>query len=525
MRRLIIAVSLLAMTAGAAVAADSHWDGRVRMGGIWLDQTGDQSTMPETYNIYDGFTVSSIYLKGYSDPRTHLMLDLTNINQDARKGSLDFRRTGMLRLQSRYTENRWVFDPTSTVDASRKNWWTSLSVTPSKSLWFSADYGLQKRGGNRIGLNPGKEGWLGTAYDSKLQRFRLEAQARANNGIGGSAAYDYVIQQDALDVDRARTGYVVSANVHAPCQLWHRLTHVLRGAVGRNEVRRTGLGFDLKTLQYTGLVRATDQLRFRYRFDGSRVDDEATTLRTDNYSHDVDGTFTHRMGALMLGYGWEALDDDRAITTTDKFRAALSLHDPKNRVSGRVAYDTRQKDDKENTTLIRDTESDRWDVRLDTRPIDALSLGARYSDRKRDLPDLGTKADGMAVTGYGAWSHEPGDFIVAITEVGVDYTYADDEYDNLFGTQRIASHVVTGRVGVTVFEDLDLTGSFTYLKATKDLDLDKSIISVSAGYRFPRGFLADVQYNVYNYDDYLITDRVYTANVVWFNVGYAFSAE
>jgi hypothetical protein len=32
-----------------------------------------------------------------------------------------------------------------------------------------------------------------------------------------------------------------------------------------------------------------------------------------------------------------------------------------------------------------------------------------------------------------------------------------------------------------------------------------------------------VQYNVYNYDDYLLTSRLYTANVVWFNVGYEFS--
>jgi hypothetical protein len=34
-----------------------------------------------------------------------------------------------------------------------------------------------------------------------------------------------------------------------------------------------------------------------------------------------------------------------------------------------------------------------------------------------------------------------------------------------------------------------------------------------------------VKYNVYNYDDYLILGRYYTANVIWFNVGYAFSAD
>lgn len=154
---------LIAASAATAAYADyGTWEGKVRMGGIWLDETGDESTMPETYNIYDGFMLSSIYLKGRRDERTHLTLDLSDINQDNRKGYLDFRRTGMLHFRSRYTESRWVFHPIEAVDAGRKNWSNTLSWTPKKYLWFSADYNLQTRDGNRIDLHPGDEGWLGT---------------------------------------------------------------------------------------------------------------------------------------------------------------------------------------------------------------------------------------------------------------------------------------------------------------------------------------------------------------------------
>jgi hypothetical protein len=530
MRRLTLAAALMALAAGVAAAqtesaAESHWEGRVRAGGIYFDETGDATTMPETYNIYDGFSLSSIYLKGRTNPRTHLLLDLSDINLDNRKGTLDFRRTGTMRFLSRYTESRWLFDPAGTVDASRTNWWNTLSWTPSKSVWFSGDYSVQTRDGNRIGLTPGYEGWLGTAYDSKLHRYRLEAQARANNGIGGTVAYDGVMQRDELDANRERDGYVVSANLNLPGVYFKRLTHVVRGAIGRSEVRESGLGFDMMNVQYTGVARATNWLGLRYRFYGSQVDDEATTLRTDNLHNDIDATLRYRIGVLVLGYGWEALDDDRAVTTTNKFRGALSLRDPQNRVSGRIAYDSRDKNDEEDTTLMRDSESQRLDIRIDANPLTPLTMGARFSDRTRELPDLGTSADGLAVTAYGAWREVPGDEMIAVTEVGVEYTYADDEYDNLYGTQHIVSNAVTGRVGVTVWKDLDLTGSFTYLTADEDLDLDKSIVSVGAGYRFPRGFLADVTYNAYNYDDYLINDRFYTANVVWFNVGYEFSTD
>lgn len=519
----IVGVLIAANAAGTASAADWTLDGKLRLGGVWLDQEGNESTMPETYDIYDGFFLSSIYLKGRKDSNTHVTLDLTDINQDNRKGVFDFRQSGLLHVRSRFTESRWVFDPTGVADASRRNWNNRVSWTPYEFLWFSADYNLQTRDGDRIGLNPGLEGWLGTGYNSELHRYRFAAQARANNGIGGTVAYDGVTERDAIDHERERDGYVVSANLHVPGFYIEDLTHVLRGAVGRSEIRQGDVGFDMINFQYTGIWRALDWLRLRYRLYSSEVEDEATTLKTNNYRHDFDGTLSNRIAVLMLGYGWEGLDDDRAVTTTNKFRGSFSLRDPQNRISGRVSLDARDKEDAEAVTLLQDVESQRFDVRVDARPIAQLSMGARYSDRDREYPNIRTEVMGQAVTTYAAWSQPAGDERISVTQVGVEYTYSDDEYDNRYGRERITSHAVTGRVGVTVMEDLDLMGSFTYLSLEEDLDLDKSIVSVGAGYRFPHGFLADVKYNAYNYDDYLLSDRVYTANVIWFNVGYEFN--
>jgi hypothetical protein len=527
-RRVMIAIAgaLIVASAAGTVHADSwKFDGKVRAGGVWFDKTGDESTMPETYDIYDGFMLSSIYLKGRSGPRTHVMLDLTDINQDDRRGVLDFRRTGMLHFRSRFTQSRWVFDPVGSVDAGRKNWDNTLSYTPKKYLWFSADYNLQTRDGNRMGLNPGYEGWLGTEYDTKLHRYRVEGQIRADNGIGGTLAYDGVRQRDALDSNLERDGYVVSANLHVPGYYIKNLTHVVRGAIGHSEVSESGLGFDMMNAQYTGVWRALQWMRLRYRFYGSQVEDDATTIQTNNFTHDVDGTFSYSVAALTVGYGWEALDDDRAITTTNKFRGALSLRDPKNRISARAAFDGRDRDDAENTTLLRDSESENWDVRVDANPITQLALGGRFSDRERSYPDLGLKTWGSAATAYAAWRKPTSYRFVSLTEVGGEYTYTDEEYRNLWGSQHVVSNAVTGRLGFTLFEDLDLTGSVTYLELDKDLDMDKSIVSVGAAYRFRERFLADVKYNVYNYDDYLLIDRFYTANVVWFNVGYEFSTD
>ena len=186
------------------------------MGGILIDETGDASVMQETYNLFEGVSLSSLYLKGHTNPRTHLLLDLTDVNLGDRRGRLDFRQVGSLHLVSTYAENRYVFDPSGRIDSRRRNSQNTLTYTPSRWLWLSGDYNIQTRTGDRAPLNPGPTGWLGTAYDSKLHRWRAEAQMRATSGIGGTVAYDGVKQNDALDARSERSGYVVSANLQLP---------------------------------------------------------------------------------------------------------------------------------------------------------------------------------------------------------------------------------------------------------------------------------------------------------------------
>jgi len=525
-RRCLIALICLVSAGSARADSTAVWEGRVRVGGILIDETGDRSVMQDTYNIFEGVSLSSLYLKGRSNPLTHLLLDLTDVNLGDRRGRLDFRRVGTLHLVSTYAENRYVFDPSGNIDARRRNSQNTLTYTPNRWLWLSGDYNLQTRTGDRVPLAPGPTGWLGSSYDSKLHRWRGEVQMRAPSGIGGTVAYDGVQQNDALDLRRERTGYVVSANMQLPHLVVQRLTHVVRGAIGRSELPYSGLGFDLKNIQYTGLLDATRWARLKYRFYASSIDDEATRMQTDNFIHDVDVSARWRRAIASAGYGWEALDDDHAVTTTQAWRGAISLSAPENKVSGRVAYSARNTDDEEATTLIKDREFDRLDVRLDARPRPALSMGGRVANRNRRMPDIATEADGWMATAYGTWRYEHFDDKGVIAgDVGADYTYADDDYDTTIGHEQIVSHAATARLNVTYHDRIDALASVTYFSAQEDLDLRKSIVSVGLGYKFGNGFSADARYNAYNYDDYLVIARYYTANVVWLNVGYAFSTE
>jgi hypothetical protein len=521
----MLALGVMA-TAGSARAQAWVWDGRLRLGAIYKDETGDRTTMQETFNLYDGFAVSSLYLDAHRNPKTHLLLDLTDVNLDDRRGSLDFRRSGLLHFNSRYDQSRFLYDPAGNVDARRRDWFSTLSLTPAKVWSLSADYGLQTRRGDRLGLTGPPAGWLGTGYDSDLHHWQVEAEAHhPSSGIGGSVAYNGVRLFDDIDARRERSGYVVAANLHLPGLWIDRLTHVARASIGRSELPNAGnLGYDLKTIQYTGILDAARWARLRYQFYGSQVDDEASTLRTVDIMHDIDATLRWSIAALTVGYGWEALDDDRSQTTANTLRGTLVVRERKDRISAHVSYATRNKDDEESRTLLRDTEYDRFEARLEGRPVDALAVGARIAERKRDMPDIGSSADGKVATAFATWTGAPtGNTKLLTGDLGVDYTYSDDDYDNIWGEEHITTHAVTGRVGMVLRQRIDLDGAVTYLAMQDDLDVEKSILSFSAGYRFDNGLSADARYNIYNFDDYLIAQRFYTANVVWVNVGYAFS--
>lgn len=525
-RRWLVAISCLSCAGLARADSTAVWEGRVSVGGILIDETGDRSAMQETYNVFEGVSLSSLYLKGHSNPRTYLLLDLTDVNLGDRRGRFDFRRVGTLHLSSTYAESRYLFDSAGNIDAQRRNSRNTLTYTPARWLWLSGDYNLQTRTGDRAPLVPGPVGWLGTAYDSKLHRWRGEAQMRAHSGIGGTVAYDGVKQNDVLDERRERTGYIVSANLQVPHLVVQQLTHVVRGAIGRSELPYSGLGFDLKNIQYTGLLDATRWSRLKYRFYASSIDDEATRMRTDNYIHDMDVNVRWRRALASAGYGWEALDDDHAVTTSRTWRGAISVSAPENKVSGRVAYSARNTDDEEATTLIKDREFARLDVRLDARPRPTFSMGGRLANRDRRMPDIATEASGWTATAYGTWRYEHfGDTGVIAGDLGADYTYADDDYHTTVGHEQVVSHAATARVNVTYHDRIDGTASITYFSASEDLDIRKSIVSVGLGYKFANGFSTDARYNAYNYDDYLVVARYYTANVVWLDVGYAFSTE
>ena len=116
--------------------------GTVKVGGLFVDEVGDLSTVQETYNLYEGFALSQIQLLGTLDPRNSFTLDLRDINRDSREGDLTYRVAERFKLRAGYDQSRQVFDPGRGVTSMRKDGQLGAPVHAEQVLALSGDFSL-----------------------------------------------------------------------------------------------------------------------------------------------------------------------------------------------------------------------------------------------------------------------------------------------------------------------------------------------------------------------------------------------
>jgi hypothetical protein len=508
---LVVVASLATFTPVSATEVD----GRIKLGGVIVDEdAGDLSVMQETYNIYEGFSLTQLWFNGSFNPKSFFTLDLTDINLDNRKAAFDFHVPGQFKFFTRYDQHRQVFDPQRAVNSSRKDWRFGAWLTPRRWVQISADYGYQTRNGNRLGYPAGTESQLGNSYDFALHTGSVEAEFRKNLRAL-AVTYSFSDYSDNLTEVPARSGYVVAARFRSPCYFSDKVTHTLRGAVGKRNLSNWATDYTLSNFQYVGIAGPFYRLQLRYNLYLSRIDDSSTQMKTDNVRNVFDLTYFYRYGRVYGGYGYEINDDDRSLTSYNTYNIGGSFRNIYG-LSGKIEYADRAKKDEEKLTLLKDIDTALFLAKLQWAWRQELVLGAIYKDRQRDFPDIGTEATGEYVNTYGRYGRDD------LGTIGAEYTYSEDLYRNLAGRFNTKSHAVTARLWTRSFSGLVLGASLTYLDVRGDLDIEKSIPSFEARYRVLEDYSVELKYNIYNYDDYILWDRYYTANIVWINVAYDF---
>jgi hypothetical protein len=306
---------------------------------------------------------------------------------------------------------------------------------------------------------------------------------------------------------------VAAARLYAPMPFYDKWNNLFRGSFGIRELKNGAPDYTLSSFQYTAIVQPQAAYEVRYGFLASRVDDDATDLMTDRFVNDFDASWFHKYGRVNAGYSYEMNDDDRTLTTYHTWRAGATFR-PDRRLAFRLDWADRAKKDQEDLTLLKDIDASRIRMELEVRPVDRLSISGDFTSRQRELSDIQVSMDGdragvvvrYELTGWGALS--------------ADYSHATESYVDLLAGFDTESDVVTGRIDIARIRNLSVAGGFTYMDIGKDLDIEKSMVFVEGALRVAQRYRLEAKYNCYNYDDYILLDRYYTANVVRIDLGY-----
>lgn len=510
---LALAITLLA----APLAEAGNLNGVIKLGGIFKDeQATDMSAVPETYNIYEGFSISRINLRSQLGQSNFFHLDLHEINLDSGKGVFDYRLQNVGSLTVRFDQHRQLMDTTGSVGSQRRDWRLGLNLTPTRNFRITGDFGHQTRTGDRLGYPAGTVSFLGNTYDYALKTGRIEAEI---NQDGNSVAIGYEMSQfedDALS-DAKRQGHVISLRLRGQGPfLRDRLSHFVRASYGVQELDAFRIENQHSDVQYLGMLRIVPALRFQYRFYGGRMKEGSTGQEILNLRNDFDLTWYNRIGSLYGGYGYVTNDSYRDLTTYNVWRVGGSATIVRG-TKLKASYASSTKDDQNQRTLLRNIDDQRITASLQSKLTRALTLGVSFADRQREYPMIDVKVVGQRYGAFGRLAQ------AGKGAIQVDYTYSDDDYQDRVAGFRADNSAVSGRLDIESIENLRLSAGVTYLNVGKDLDIEKSILTFSGQYDFLDKYFVEAKYNVYNSDDFVLVDQYYTANVVWLNFGYRLS--
>jgi hypothetical protein len=508
----ITTLFLLVVTLAASPASARRLDGTVKLGGIIRNQDGDRSAVQETYNVYGGFALAEIGLSGMLDPRHYVALHLRDVNLDSRQGDLVYRMPGAFKLTAGYGQHRQIFSPDGGIHSERKDWKVGAELTPVRWMALSGRFNSQSRDGDRLSYPPGTLGVLGTRYDNSLKSGEVTAEVHKDRR-GAAVSYRASGYTDERNQGTNRTGQVVSARLYAPDPFYGKWTHLLRAGYGVRKLSNRDLDYTLANFQYTGVLQPIDALQLKYNFDANRIDDKSTLLKTDRFQNSLDATYFHKYGQVSGGYAYETNDDERTLTRYDSWRAGTAFRYGR-WLDAKVDYSSRVKKDQEELTLLKDVEASQIRAKLQVRPRDEVALGVGYSRREREFPDIHVDLEGDVLNAFGRYAYR------GWGALSGDYAYSTDDSRDLAAGFHTRSHIMTGRVDFERIRGLRLAGGVTYVNVRRDLDIEKSMVFAEGVYTLRDNYHLEVKYNVYNYDDYVLIDRYYTANVLRIHVAY-----
>ncbi|MCP4570046.1 MAG: hypothetical protein GY841_20895 [FCB group bacterium] len=485
--------------------------GNIRLGYVITDEEGHLGVNQETFNLYDGPVVSINDFQYQTTSGFNFAADLNRMALNNRNLRASASKAGLFGLTLSNNQYRRTYDFEGNRFTRRRNTAAQAHFYPMRKIKLFGGYGRTDKHGENFHVFQPVNDTVITATDYTQTRFNLGAQASFDQGHLRTEYRRLDFTDDASGGDD-RQSDVFSLLAFAPLSRYKQV--VLSGGYNYRRDRHESSAVELTTNQGWGAFRARLPHNFstEYRFLFARTEQNTTEVETDNVvnTFSISRNWTAR-GGLRIGYENRISDDliDRTVANSILFSGWYRIN---NAWLFRGRFSTRARDVKTGTTLVGDENFTRHQLSVKYRQESWGDLTLRYQGRIKTNVDINTRIEYNAVTAalnlvqpkYG--------------RMNLTYTYYLGQFENRSTASpeefEFSDHVLSGTIHPATHGNLETSFGATYYRSRRDRDTEKFSLDFGARYEFPMDHILELRYRVCNFDDFQVSDRYYTGNII-----------
>lgn len=490
--------------------------GDLKIGYVYIDEEGDESVSFPSFNLYDGPGVSLERFGYRFGNGLKLSMDLRNVNLDNRNVKVGVDKTGFYGIDFSTNRYRRVYNSDGRANTRRDRTMVGVWLSPGRYARVFAKGSFNSLSGSREILPGQVMEPIAEDIDYRSSKFTFGGDIKDEGRLlhAEYGLWDYTDQKDEGNDQSRRMGRI---NALLPLPGYERI--ILSGMFTsfKTEYDKGGRSIESWTVMGGGIYKFMKNARLDYVARLNRAGSSDDLVETDNLAHMVYLSYNlpPSFGATA-GYQYHVNDDFEDVVVSNSFYFGGWLA-PTDKVKFKFEQGFRADDVDEGSRLVGDEERSKTKAYGTYRPSDQFALKAGFELKSRENKDLGTSAD------YDRIYIEPRLAFEDLLTLSGGYSVSSGEYKNLVSRFEFRSHQVYGNIDISLLEKL--TGGFgiTYFRDKKDLDTEATNLLFRAMYSFTGTAKAELIYRVYNFDNFLFTDKYYTGNIVEFNLIKSFS--
>jgi hypothetical protein len=485
----------------------------VKTGYTYIDHDGSLGLNQETYNQYEGVGLSLLDIRYNFDNGVYLNGDLANFTLNNRNLKMGIGKAGLFSLSVTNNQYRRVYDFDGNNFTRRNNTGVQFSINPHKLIKLYGGYGLTKKHGTSFEIfSPISDTVIGS---TDYQNTTYNVGSLIGNRKG-SVRLDYrhykFDDKTLADVDRTADKFSATASILVPRYEWM----VVSGGYIYRQDKADITTSKLETNQLWGATKLYIPKLFvlDYRLLYGYAKHTGPKRETDHIDHTASISKNWpKYGGLRVGFEYR-IDDDFVNKSNSSGILANGWLKPTYNLYFNAMLATRKTTVDEGVTLMGDEDVIRHQVGAKYSDTTWGDIMVQWQGRNRTNDDINSKVN------YNTISTQLNLVNKTYGRMNVTWTYYEGKYENRSDAVgfEFADHVLCGNIYLPTWKNFSFDFGATYYRTGWSTDIEKSNLNFGLTYTFVKDHHLEVRYNLFNYDDYLLNNNYYTANIVEINI-------